>query len=91
MSRDFRIWRGLHGKMKRLKMKNVALDSEGSVFSTARGDLRLVLSEPGVATWAAGHRHTRLKVLPIRRNLSVIFSELGVYFGQQLGTPCDDL
>lgn len=89
---DLRVWRGAPGRMVRLPVKRAATDSTGGVFTTRRGVLRFLDSgETASATWVAKGRSTKLAVLSIRRNLSLIFDDLGVYFGERLGTPCDDL
>lgn len=44
-----------------------------------------------MALWIQGKRSKDLKALPIEENLGVIFNELGIYLGEPLGTPCDDL
>ena len=41
--------------------------------------------------WIKGRRRTSLVALPLFENAPLIYEELGVYAGQPLGTPCDDL
>ena len=82
--------------MKRMPMTNIVRDSEGDVFSTRTGSLRLVLGgkqtrgtpDRKSASWFRGRHHTELTVVPIHSNLQVIYADLGVYAGP-LGTPCD--
>jgi hypothetical protein len=89
---NFRIYVGRKGALKLQKMKDVASDSEGEVYSTASGDLRLVTGrERREATWIRGEKSTHLVTLPIDENLTLIWTTLGVYTGQGFGTPCDDL
>jgi hypothetical protein len=89
-SRNFRLFAGQRGNMKPLKMVNVVSDSEGEIFSTKTGDLRLVLDKRQ-SVWVKGKKRTSLTSLPIEDNAVLIYTDLGAYTGQRLGTPCDDL
>lgn len=86
----FRVWTGPKGSMKQAKMKNIVSDSEGDIFITKSGELRLVLDK-SEQVWVKGKKQTKLVPLPIEDNAKMIYSELGVYTGQSLGTPCDDI
>jgi hypothetical protein len=88
--RDFRLYAGPRGNLKLQPMKNVVSDSQGDIFSTKRGELRLVLSR-NEFLWIAGKKQTRLVQVPIEDNEQLIYAELGPYMGERLGTPCDDL
>jgi hypothetical protein len=89
---DFRVYVGKKGALKLQKMKDVASDSEGEVYSTASGDLRLITShQKPEFTWVEGGKEQKLVVLPVRQNLNLVYTTLGVYAGQRLGTPCDDI
>ena len=89
-SLSFRLYAGPRGAVKPLKMVNVVSDSEGQIFSTKTGDLRLVLDRHEAA-WVKGKTRTTLVPLPIEDNAPLIYGDLGAYMGQRLGTPCDDL
>jgi hypothetical protein len=89
-SRRFRLFVGPRGAMKELKMVNVVSDSAGDIFATKKGELRLVLNQNDYR-WIAGKKQVKLVPLPVEANAQLIYSELGVYEGQRLGTPCDDL
>lgn len=89
-SLNFRLYSGPRGSVKPLKMTNVVSDSEGQIFSTKAGDLRLVLDKHEAA-WVKGKARTTLVPLPIEDNAVLIYGDLGAYTGQRLGTPCDDL
>jgi hypothetical protein len=89
-SLNFRLYSGPRGSLKPLKMVNVVSDSEGQIFSTKAGDLRLVLDRKEAA-WVKGKARTTLVPLPIEDNAQLIYTDLGAYTGQRLGTPCDDL
>lgn len=89
-SKNFRLFIGPKGALKLQQMTNIVSDSEGDVFSTKTGSMRLVIGkkEP---TWIAGKQSTTLLPVPIEDNLAMIYTELGVYAGEPMGTPCDDL
>ena len=87
-SMEFRLYSGQRGSMKPLKMVNVVSDSEGDIFSTKSGELRLVLDKKESA-WVQKGKRQQLKSLPVEDNVALIYSDLGVYSGQPLGTPCD--
>ncbi len=89
-SKDFRVFRGPKGGLKPQKMVNVVNDSEGDIFITKAGKLRLVLDKHET-TWIEGGKQTKLTPLDVGDNHVMIYSDLGVYAGQKLGTPCDDL
>ena len=89
-SKSFRVFSGPKGDLKPLKMTNVVSDSEGEIFSTRTGTLRLVLNKNELR-WVAGASNKKLLLVPVEDNHVMIYSDLGVYTGQRLGTPCDDL
>jgi hypothetical protein len=91
-SKIFRVWIGPKGNLELQKMKNVVSDSGGDIFVTENGDLRLVLDKtPREIEWVQKQAKTVLKHLDVEANLVLIYSELGVYANETLGTPCDDL
>jgi hypothetical protein len=89
-SMSFRLWAGPRGAMKPQKMVNVVSDSEGDIFATKSGELRLVLDKHET-TWIKNEQKTKLVFLPVEENHVLIYTDLGVYTGEPLGTPCDDL
>jgi hypothetical protein len=89
-SRSFRLFVGTRGNVKLQKMINVVSDSEGDIFATKSGSLRLILNKKET-TWVQGKKKTPLVSLPVEDNHVLIFTDLGAYTGQRLGTPCDDL
>jgi hypothetical protein len=86
----FRLFSGKRGSMKPLKMTNIVSDSQGDIFTTKKGELRLVLDR-NKPLWVEAKTKTELIKLPVEDNHVMIYSDLGVYSGQRLGTPCDDL
>jgi hypothetical protein len=89
-SKSFRLFVGPKGNVKLQKMINVVSDSEGDIFATKTGSLRLILDKHET-TWVAGKKKTPLVSLPVTENTTLIYGDLGAYTGQRLGTPCDDL
>ena len=87
---DFRLWAGPRAQLKPLHMTNVVSDSDGDIFTTRSGELRLVLDKKE-SVWVKGKVRTPLHLLPLEENVRLIYSELGVYVGEPLGTPCDVL
>ena len=89
-SRIFRLFVGVKGNLKLQKLINVASDSEGDIFATRSGSLRLVLDKHETS-WIEGKKKTSLVNLPVDENVVLIYTDLGAYTGERLGTPCDDL
>jgi hypothetical protein len=87
--RDFQLYVGPLGNVKRQAMKNVVSDSEGEIFSSSAGDLRFILGRDE-AQWITGKQERKLLKVPIEENWQMIYNKLGVYFGVSLGNPCDD-
>ena len=92
--KNFRLFSGPKGAMKKLAMTNIVSDAGGDIFATKTGELRLVLNRGDNKAdnlWVQGKKQSKLVPLVIDDNAAVIYTELGVYAGQRLGTPCDDL
>ena len=87
--KDFRLYVGLSGRLKRQRMRDIVSDSEGEIFASYRGELRLYL-EKNDAVWVERGRHRRLTRVPIEKNYNLIYNRLGTYLGVPLYTPCDD-
>jgi hypothetical protein len=88
------LYAGPKGNLKLQKMTNVVSDSQGDLFATKTGSLRLVLNrEPKSLIWIAGKGQSPLVQVPVDFNVNVasIYNDFGVYAGERLGTPCDDL
>jgi hypothetical protein len=89
-NKNFRLFVGPKGSIKLQKMVNIVSDSEGDIFSTKTGELRLVLNR-NESTWIEKKTPTKLIPVPVEDNHVMIYTDLGVYTGEPLGTPCDDL
>ena len=70
---------------------SVVSDSKGEVFSTRGGALRLLVGPDASPMWIRGKVETKLTQVPVNENLHLVYTELGVYRGKRLGTPCDDI
>ena len=76
-----------------------AIDTEGAVFVSQTGSIRLVAQshinkgngQNVGAYWVTEDKRVNLLEIPVDRNQGVIFNELGIYTGQYLGSPCDPL
>ncbi len=86
--RHYRVFVGRRGALKLSKLKGVVEDSEGTVFSTAKGDLRFVVNPRTSAIWIRGKKRTELTFVDPAKNMQLIYDELGVYFGEDLGHVC---
>src|SRR5207249_945286 len=74
---SYRVFVGPKGALKRQKMIDVVDDSQGQIFVTASGKLRLLISAEG-AVWSAPNESRQLSRVPIDENLPMIFGDLGV-------------
>ena len=88
--KDHQLWSGPRGRLKRLKMTNIVEDPAGEIYASKKGSLRLILTADK-ASWVVGRRETKLTVVPIDDSGPLIYGDLGVYVGAELGTPCDAL
>jgi hypothetical protein len=89
-NKSFRLYVGPKGSLKLQKMMNIVSDSKGEIFSTKGGELRLV-SSASDGKWIKGHDTLKLTIVPIEDNHVLVYTDLGVYTGERLGTACDDL
>ena len=89
--KNFRLWVGPKGSMLKQKLLNTVTDSEGQIFSTHDGELRLLLDNVQPSYWIENKKKLELRSIPLGPNYTLIYNELGVYRGVRLGTPCDDL
>jgi hypothetical protein len=88
----FRLFKGPKGSLKEQKMTNVVSDSEGEIFSTKTGSLRLIIDRTQSSQWIENNKKTtKLRDVPVVENMTMIYTELGVYSGEKLGNPCDEL
>lgn len=89
-AKSFRLFIGPKGALKLQKMTNIISDSEGDIFSTKTGSMRLILDKKE-SLWLSHNKPNRLLLIPLEENIAMIYTDLGVYTGQPFGTPCDDM
>jgi hypothetical protein len=89
-AKSFRLFIGKKGDLKQQKMTNIVSDSEGDIFSTKTGSMRLILDKKE-SSWIKGNKPSKLLLLPVDDNIAMIYTDLGVYSGERFGTPCDDM
>jgi hypothetical protein len=87
----YRLFVGKKGRMVERRLSDVVDDSVGLVFYTAAGALWIDRSAPPAARWHRGKQRKALRYLPLVDSGTLIWEELGVYRGERLGVPCDDL
>lgn len=87
---NFRLFIGPKGNLKPEKMTKIVSNAKGDVFTTRGGELR-VLPGSSESAWRHGKERIALTAVPIEDNHVLVYTDLGVYRGERLGTPCDDL
>lgn len=97
--RDYHLYIGPPGAMKRQRLVSVADDSVGQVFATRKGALQVRRDRDGnryhtnAFAWIKANRKDRIELtnVPAYLNERVIFETLAVYGAVRFGTHCDDL
>ncbi|MEL6547875.1 MAG: hypothetical protein AAFQ82_24835 [Myxococcota bacterium] len=88
---DYRLFIGRKGRVAHVPLEDAIVDQAGAVFLTADG--RLVLENTGererVAKWFVGEQETPLVDVQVWSSAKMIYTRLGSYSGQPLGTACD--
>jgi hypothetical protein len=87
---DYRLYVGKKGSLARVELSDAIQDAGGWVFLTTGG--RLVARQQGrkfAVEWGAGNTRIALTWLDPADQGPLIYRDLGVYAGQQLGTACD--
>ncbi len=87
---EFRLFVGKKGELKLQKLTKIESGTRGDAFSVAGGQLRVVTSS-ATASFSQGKQKIAVTAVPIEDNHILVYSDLGVYAGEKLGTPCDDL
>lgn len=85
---DFQLYIGESGSLVPVETRVVANDRDGSIFGTPDGKLRISEHE---AEWIQnGGARRKLKLIELDRRAAMqVYGSLGVYKGEQFGTPCD--
>lgn len=95
-SKDFRLFIGKRGALKRVPIKEMALDSSAQVFVTAKGTLILQMpksknDELRVTFGASAKKQTELQRVPLWENRALVYRDLGVYTRDRTGMACEEL
>ena len=88
---DYRVYVGRKGVAKLSALKDIVNDSEGTIFETEKGDLRLIVSRRQKASWNQGNSSKKLTLLDPNKNLDLIYNKLGAYDGEPLGSICHEI
>lgn len=88
-SLDFRMYVGTRGAMNAYSAEPLAQDSGGEIFKSAAGKLKLDYREKKASWTPSGAAEEALTLLDIDGQARFVYSQLGTYAGQPLGTPCD--
>jgi hypothetical protein len=89
--KGYRVFKGLRGAVKLTQLVDIVDDSDGMIFATTKGKLRLILNKKNIteARWIEGKKQRPLVHLSIEENIDFIYKDMGVYEGTKFGTPCD--
>ncbi|MGC4121597.1 MAG: hypothetical protein QM765_44870 [Myxococcales bacterium] len=94
--REFHFYMGTKGKMVPYEMKDYSLDSSDEIFMTTAGRLKRPTAPTSTGDgktpeWIVGKQKTPVSWLALDGQAQLIYTALGVYAGEKLGTPCDPL
>jgi hypothetical protein len=88
---EHRLFVGPKKRLRQLALNDVIADSGGMILMTDEG--RLIIRELNASipkmAWAVGKSEHALTGLDLYQQASMIYTDLGAYAGQPLGTPCD--
>ena len=89
--KSFRVFKGPRGQLTETQLVDIVDDSDGMIFATKRGKLRLVIGSDRMqeALWIEGKTRHRLVVLPLMENTELIYTGLGIYDSESMGTVCE--
>ncbi len=86
----YRVFVGRKGELKLTKLVRLVEDSRGTLFSTDRGDLRLVVEGRTLTgVWINKKKTKSLCSVRLANSRKLIYDDLGVYYGETLGFACD--
>lgn len=88
---DYRLYIGRKKHMKLVPLDDVVDDHGGTILFTEAGRLVLETGTDGAqkSTWFVGETGAELVTLDPTRSARMIYTQLGPYAGQPLGTICD--
>jgi hypothetical protein len=87
----YQLYVGRKGKLARLELEDTLSDGAGQLFINPGGRLEVKRTAGGAteSAWITSAGRTPLTWLEPADHGRLIYSELGVYGGEPLGTPCD--
>ncbi|MCL2178471.1 MAG: hypothetical protein FWC28_06035 [Proteobacteria bacterium] len=88
--KDFQFFVGKRLHLKKTKLQNILQDTEGEIFATPNGTLRIVIGKNEIY-WVRGKKKQALINVPVEQNLPFVWNDLGMYANQKMDTPCDDI
>jgi hypothetical protein len=89
-TRDFRLYVGTRGKVHGVEVQDALLDDAGQVFITAAGRLKFSRGNANpTVEWVQGEKRATLSGIDIESQARFVYTELGAYAGEKLGTACD--
>lgn len=91
------LFMGRRGRMAKVALKDVLIDDIGELYVGRKGTLRLDLGREPRAIWKTKKGDTELTIVGVgilelyaRDGLKkLVYTELGVFLGKKIGTPCD--
>ncbi|MBI5544305.1 MAG: hypothetical protein HY901_10475 [Deltaproteobacteria bacterium] len=87
---DYRFYAGTKGKMQGYEVTDHIEDSAAQIWITPAGRLKHPLNSKNEAEWIVGSQRTALSWVAIDNDIpKMIYTALGPYSGERLGTPCD--
>ncbi len=87
---DYRLFVGGKGSLEHQPLRDAIIDRQSEIFISDRG--RLIIRrgpEQATAAWAVGSGEQPLTLMDLWQQAPMIYTTLGVYSGQRLGTACD--
>jgi hypothetical protein len=90
-NQDFRLYLGTKGKMQPFAVTDHIDDATSEVFVVPGGRLKHSMERAREAEWTAqGGQKSSLSWLPIEDQAPFVYTDLGAYAGERLGTLCDE-
>lgn len=88
---DYRFFRGRKGRLEHIELEDAIVDRAGAVYLTEAGRLVVEAKDDGKQTvrWFQGEKETALVDVDLWSAAKMVYSRLGAYTGQPLGSACD--
>jgi len=88
---DYRLYLGAKGKLQAYQVTDHISDDAAEIFVSPAGRLKHSRVRPGEAEWVpqGGQPAVSLSWTSIEQQARFVYTDLGVYAGERLGTACD--